>query len=565
VASFGSRIRGWLYGAPEKERGSPPESGAGRSAAASPEAALSSYAIPNQAAFDRFGKRLQELVAKKGTLPYGQINIIGLDKLQERMGARWPKMKDKVHSAAEKIIHEHMTALDVHVRYSESDYLIVFATMSTDAARLKCAKIADDICAYFLGTPETGAISVKTAVGRVNDQLVFEDISIPNLLNDLASRADKVEATPGKPSPEPAKTPSTAGAPAPRAIKGDDADGAVAARAAVPAGPSRPGPDVPPQRPAHVENSARVAKAAGGNPTPAPYVMPPNLPTRPLEAAAVRRRPGPTAVHDDTDLWGIVDDLPSFGDAERDNALMTYVYRPVWDVANKLLSTYYCVPMRLFPGFGRRYGYAVLDDRSDSYAVARLDLETFKAGLCMLDELQRNRFQIFMAVSVQFETVATLKYREVYIEIAQRLPERMRKYLVIELVNLPDGVPQSRLSELVNSLKPFCSAVLANTALRGKTPANFIDTGLHAIGTDLRREPMPEAEAIARINQFVIEANRHRLWTFLHGVQTTSMVMAAVAAGVRYVAGDRVGPLAEVPMHIHKYKWEDFLFQPQAM
>ena len=35
------------------------------------------------------------------------------------------------------------------------------------------------------------------------------------------------------------------------------------------------------------------------------------------------------------------------------------------------------------------------------------------------------------------------------------------------------------------------------------------------------------------------------------------MVMAANMAGVRYVAGERIGPLVEVPVHIHKYSWED--------
>ena len=136
---------------------------------------------------------MQTLLSTQKTLPYGQINVIGLDKLRDKLGNRWPKIKDKIHTAANKIIRAQMTAADVFVQYSECEYLIVFGTISSEAARLKCVKIAEEICAYCLGSPDTAAVKVKTAVGRVDDQLLFEEMKGPDVIRDLAGAAQRVE------------------------------------------------------------------------------------------------------------------------------------------------------------------------------------------------------------------------------------------------------------------------------------------------------------------------------------------------------------------------------------
>lgn len=536
MATLGARFRKWFYiPAETKVHEVPPRDAPARRSAPEPQLvagpAVSSYPIPNKAAFDRFASRLQDLAAANQALPYGQINIVGLDKIEKKLGPRWPDMKEKVHLAAGRIIGEHMSPLDVYVRYSDSEYLIVLAGLSPEAAQLKCAKLARDIAAHFLGSPETAAVTVKTAVGRIDDELVFKDVCISDLLQDLAQRAKPVDAAP------PANTrtgPSS---------KPDNRIAVVVRPGANPGGAAsaiRPAPVEEARPPFAADAAGRAAAHA-----------------QELEAgppSQIRRM-----VSERTNLWAIADDLPSFEEAGRDNAAVSYRYRPVWDLHHKVLSTYFCVPVRAFAGYGRRFGYAVLEHPADPYQIACLDLETFKAGLSMLDELLRNRFQMFIVMTVQFATVTTPRYREVYLEIANRVPHRMRKFVVFELTGLPEGVPQCRLSEVVNSLKPFASAVLARISLRPRSLANFFETGLHAVGFHLRDEQISEAELIPRLHRLARQAERHRLSLYLNGVKTTSLVMAACGAGVRYVAGNRVGELTDVPTNIHRYKWEDFL------
>jgi hypothetical protein len=514
VASVASHLRSWIFGAG-------PGGAAAAGAARDPSAEVSAAAhtrvrdvSSDAVSTERFARDLRELLAVRPELPYGQINIIGLDKLRDRLGAKWAEVEDKVYAAADRIIRARIGPRDAYTRLSENEFLLIFANIPADVARLKCAKIAEEICAFFLGDPDTQGVTVRTAVGVMDGRVKFEELQLPGLLSTLAGRAEPVDL------------------PCPCAAA--DANGA-----------------------ASCENARSVRNAAGNQPAPRKGAGAPPRDNDDARPKPLRSMPAPTT---ENDLWDIADRLPSFEIGGGADPILSFGYRPVWDVRAKLLSTYSCVPVRLFPGYGRRYGYAVLDDRTDSYSVARLDLETLKEGLCMLDELQRNRFQIFMAVPVQFETVATTKFRDVFIEIAQRVPGRMRKFLAIELVHLPEGIPQNRLAEIVLSLKPFCSAVLVRAAIKAKPLSLYADIGIHAVGVDVRREPLHEAELISRLNQFVADAERQKLWTYVHGVQTTSLTMACCAAGVRYVDGDRVGKLAEVPMHVHKYRWEDLLF-----
>ncbi len=522
VALLGNLVRKW-FARPWIEKSEPSHGGNALNAthAVAQKKSLNSFPLPDTAAFDRFTDRLQILLSAQKTLPYGQINVIGLDKLRDKLGNRWPKIKDKIHTAANKIIRAQMTAADVFVQYSESEYLIVFGTISPEAGRLKCVKIAEEICAYCLGSPDTADVQVKTAVGRVDDQLLFEEMKGPDVLRDLAAAAQRVETDGIREKSVTAST-SPVVAPSPLRVR---QPGTAETPPAPPAGETAP--KLPPKPAVETHRHRTFPKASFPPPT-------------------------------DHDLWQIVDDLPTFDGAGRGaGAALSFAYRPIWDLKSKLVSTYQCLPVRLFPGYGRRYGYNVLDDPSDPHAIAHLDLETFKEALCMLDELQRNRFQVFISVAIHFETVTTPKFRDVFIEIGRRVPARMRQFVVFDLVHLPDGVPQMRLAEFVTALVPFGSAVLARVALPCKSLAKYDKIGLHAIGIDLRGNKTPEAELIPRINQFVAEAERHKLWTYVRSLRSSSLVLAANTAGVRYVEGDRIGPLVEVPMHIHKYAWED--------
>jgi hypothetical protein len=55
------------------------------------------------------------------------------------------------------------------------------------------------------------------------------------------------------------------------------------------------------------------------------------------------------------------------------------------------------------------------------------------------------------------------------------------------------------------------------------------------------------------------EAERKQLWTYLHNARKPGVVLAAAAAGIRYVDGESVGGLADTPRQFQRYSWDDLV------
>jgi hypothetical protein len=62
---------------------------------------------------------------------------------------------------------------------------------------------------------------------------------------------------------------------------------------------------------------------------------------------------------------------------------------------------------------------------------------------------------------------------------------------------------------------------------------------------------------MADIERFAVKAERYKLRTFFHNVSTSSVVMAALAAGINYVDGDRVAAELDQPAPMRRYALDD--------
>src|SRR3546814_6167618 len=112
------------------------------------------------------------------TVPAGQINIIGLDDLRDRLGDRWKDVEAKAHEVCGRVIRANLSQFDVYIRYADYEYLIIFGTLSADAARLKCAAIKPEILSRFLRDSATSAVTIKVVVERLDDKLLIEEVQL---------------------------------------------------------------------------------------------------------------------------------------------------------------------------------------------------------------------------------------------------------------------------------------------------------------------------------------------------------------------------------------------------
>jgi hypothetical protein len=221
------------------------------------------------------------------------------------------------------------------------------------------------------------------------------------------------------------------------------------------------------------------------------------------------------------------------------------VYRPVWDVQREVLSTF----------LSRRR--PILDAAPDE--LSRLDLEALRAGSEVLTDLYRKQFRLRLSFPVSFEAIASAPRFRAYVELCRTIPEPVRKLVAFELVDLPMGVLYGRLAGLTAALRPYCGLVLATVDWWRADLSQFTNTGIRLVNAVI---PLGSSEkhCMTEMDRFARAAGKAGLQSAVEGVGTSSLALAAKAAGLDFISGDRIGPCLDVPYHMIRVSWSELYF-----
>src|SRR4029077_10036287 len=77
--------------------------------------------------------------------------LLQLDHIRTELGARWPAAAERVRDIAEQVLTRRLAPIDVFAPLDEGSYLILFAALTEDEARLTVAALAREIRDRLLG------------------------------------------------------------------------------------------------------------------------------------------------------------------------------------------------------------------------------------------------------------------------------------------------------------------------------------------------------------------------------------------------------------------------------
>jgi DNA-binding response OmpR family regulator len=217
-------------------------------------------------------------------------------------------------------------------------------------------------------------------------------------------------------------------------------------------------------------------------------------------------------------------------------------YRPVWDVKREVLSTY----------FSRRS--AVFDAGPDE--LSRLDLEALRAGIKMLAALYQRNLRMRLSFSINFEAIVSAPHFRAYTELCRTIPEDLRKLVAFELVDLPMGVQHRRLGELAVVLRHYCGLLLATVDWWRADLSQFANTGIGLVNAVIS-PGSSEKGSMTDMDSFAYATGKAGLLSAVEGVGTSSLALAAKAAGVDFISGDRIGPCLEIPHSMVRMSWDE--------
>jgi hypothetical protein len=227
-----------------------------------------------------------------------------------------------------------------------------------------------------------------------------------------------------------------------------------------------------------------------------------------------------------------------------------FTYRPMWDRSHDVLSTYLCVPVVGSNGadHDRDLDHEV---GRDPEAIARLDQAQQAHVLRELARVEDEGDKLLITLCVHYETLAVSTQRRRYQQaLADGLSPQGARLLVIEIADVPEGVPQSRVVQLVSPLKPMCRGMVARLKIEATDFTALRGSGVSAVGCSLSGLALSELTLMQHMNRFNREAEKANLATYIHGVRTVSLAAAAIGAGFRYLAGTGVAKLVERPERI---------------
>lgn len=138
-------------------------------------------------------------------------------------------------------------------------------------------------------------------------------------------------------------------------------------------------------------------------------------------------------------------------------------------------------------------------------------------------------------LSLNALTYSASRYR--LLHTLRELEPQVRRFLILEITDLSEGLPQSRLTELVAMLSPFCRAVLARAPSEMADVRAWRGCGLSGVTLDCRRLEATDRDAQHRLATFVRRAAEASTACVGYGLPTSSLMLAAWASGFTHLGG----------------------------
>jgi hypothetical protein len=241
---------------------------------------------------------------------------------------------------------------------------------------------------------------------------------------------------------------------------------------------------------------------------------------------------------------------------------VNFAFRPMWDPMRNVIATYLCVPRVRLSDIGGADGDASLAVAGDPDAMKRLDIAVIAHVKADLKAMAADGRRLIIAMPIHFETLCSAALRRRFAAEIGAIPEAMKQYLVIEVIDVPSGVLKSRLMEVIAPLRLHCRAVSLQVAIGTIDFTHIRGTGISAVGANIADLAKSEFIVMQQLSRFQRAAEKAEVVTFLHGAQTRSLVAAAVGAGFHYVDGDAVAATLTRPERIVPFQLAD-LYMPR--
>jgi hypothetical protein len=142
------------------------------------------------------------------------------------------------------------------------------------------------------------------------------------------------------------------------------------------------------------------------------------------------------------------------------------------------------------------------------------------------------------------------------------LNDQERQLVVLEIGDAFGSWPS--LTPRVAVIRRVCRNIAVRLSLDQRDFQQVAATGSTMAAGDLSDHDWPERQTLGALNAFAAACTRASLRSSIAGLNTSSMVIAAVCAGFNHLSGSAVGEGTAVPLGVYPLSTEGFYLQRQA-
>jgi GGDEF domain-containing protein len=231
----------------------------------------------------------------------------------------------------------------------------------------------------------------------------------------------------------------------------------------------------------------------------------------------------------------------------------TLVYAPLWRPKTRIVPMFRCL---LDDATGRTAldrlrTLAGIDALLE--ATSELDCVMFSHAVKALHVLVQDGGTAALVVPVSFHTLNDRRLRERFTTLCGNMPEAYRQFMIFELRAVPPGIPDIRLIELIQQLKPLGKSVILEMPVDEQRAMRLAGIGLFGFALDLARISDRKMNPEVYLARYARHAKSASLNAILLGVSTLGLADAAVKAEIDYIGGEAIAHSLDAPKNA--YHW----------
>jgi GGDEF domain-containing protein len=513
-----------------------------------------------------FESRLQQFLSQNrvsADVVSGRVHLLDTQDIRNRFGSRWEKVTHQVHRTIQDTLKNRLGKKDFFTRYDADTYIMMFGDSSEQEAKLKCAILADEIKSKILGDGESelaGSLGVQTVITQVDGSVAIESLPSADALAALLekeadnSSASSEQVVGPNPYADRALTPEEVAdllGVAETQMQAIERDG----NAQIGSGAAEDRLEDLVRQLRNFEKALAAADTWQSNQSSQDPDRQPagDWQSQYFSALSVihkltERAEDQLARHKCEPSWVYE------AEEKKDLSLTAaFSYIPVWHVAKQAIGAHFCQVSLEFDR--ERIPYTKLIGNNLGDEVTRtIDRILVRKAIQDLKESVSTGTVHIVGIPVHYSTLDGLGSQRDFQYLCHAIPQDLHNNLIWEIVNAPVESWRVRLPVAISAAKPFGRAIFLRmdpfrTSLSEiiRSLKNLQGVGVHAVGMDLTGMPISESDGIAVLERFAATAHRCGLMRYAFGLNSLSLVTAAVCAGFDHVAGLTVAKPTDLP------------------